>query len=60
MTDAERAVVQVRLTARNLKRVEALAAHDQLTTSEFVRRLIHREMGEERATNLNGTPHDPG
>jgi len=36
MTHNELAVVQVRLTARDLKRVAALAAQDRVTVSEFV------------------------
>lgn len=60
MTENTRAVVQVRLTARDKKRVEALAAHDHVTTSEFVRQLIRSELGNERAINPNQTPHDPG
>lgn len=47
MTDNVRAVVQVRLTARDLKRVEALAAHDQGTVSDFVRRLIGSALRED-------------
>jgi len=38
MTENERAVVQVRLTARDQKRVEALAASDLLTASRLLPR----------------------
>lgn len=47
MTENTRALVQVRLTVCDLKRVEALAALDRVTASEFVRRLIQRELGDE-------------
>ena len=42
-----RTVVQVRLTARDLKRVEVLAASDRVMVSEFVRWLIRRELNKE-------------
>lgn len=45
----ERAVVQVRLTARDHKRVEALAANKGVTVSEFVRRLIRRALDHDPA-----------
>lgn len=40
----------MRLTARDQKRVDALAATDQVTVSEFVRRLIRRELEESEST----------
>lgn len=46
MTENERAVVQVRLTARDKKRVEGAAASDRVTVSEFVRRLIRDALDE--------------
>jgi len=39
-----RAVVQVRLTARDKKRVEAVAEEERVTVSEFARRLIRAEL----------------
>lgn len=51
-----RTVVQVRLTARDLKRVAALAASDGVTVSEFVRWLIRRELGEERRATRSHQP----
>lgn len=44
----ERTVAQVRLTARTRKRVEALAARDSVTFSDFVRQLIREALNEKR------------
>ena len=40
----DRAVVQVRLTARDKQRVKAIAASQRVMVSEFVRRLIRAEL----------------
>jgi len=44
MTDKERTVVQVLLTARDKKRVEDAAAKKHVSVSDFVRRLIKAEL----------------
>lgn len=44
MHENERAVVQVRLTARDQKRVEALAASNQAAVSNFAGRLIREAL----------------
>lgn len=46
----ESAVAQVRLTARDKKRVEAAAKQVRVTVSDFVRRLIRTALDEEHAS----------
>jgi hypothetical protein len=50
MTENQRVVVQVRLTTRDKKRVEAAAVSDRVAVSDFVRRLTREALDEERAT----------